>query len=391
MREAVVVTAVRTPVGRAKRGTLKDTRPDDLAALVIKEVIARTPNLKPEEVEDVIMGCAMPEGEQGMNVARLACHAAGLPVEVPAFTVNRYCASGLQSIAIAAEKIMVGWADIVVAGGVESMTCIPMGGHRPMPNPKLMEEWPETYISMGLTAEQVVEEWKVSREEMDAYALKSHEKALAAQAKGVFNDEIVPVHTKVWQEKAGKMLLEDVVFDKDECPRGGSNMDVMAKIKPAFKLNGTVTAGNSSPTNDGAAAVVVMSREEAEKRGCEILGALRYFTVAGTRPEVMGITPIYAIRKLLEKTGLTVADIDLIELNEAFASQSVAIIKELGLPEEKLNVNGGAIALGHPLGATGAKLTCQLLHEMKRRNAKRGIVSMCIGGGMGAAGLFERL
>jgi len=390
MRDAVVVAAVRTPVGRAKRGTLKDTRPDDLCGLVIKEVLARTPNLKPEEVEDVIMGCAMPEAEQGMNVARLAAHIAGLPVEIPGFTVNRYCASGLQSIAIAAEKIMVGWADIVIAGGVESMTCVPMGGNKPMPNPILMDEWPETYISMGLTAEQVVQECNVSREEMDAYSLKSHEKALAAQERGAFDDEIIPVKTKVWREKNGEMVLEDVVFEKDECPRGGSNMEIMAKLRPAFKQNGNVTAGNSSPTNDGAAAVMVMSREEAEKRGCEILGVFKFYTAAGTRPEVMGLGPIYAVRKLLDKTGLTIDDIDLIEFNEAFASQALVVIKELGFPEEKLNVNGGAIALGHPLGCTGAKLTCQLLYEMKRRDVKRGLCCMCIGGGMGAAGLFER-
>ena len=390
MREAVIVSAVRTAVGRAKKGTLKDTRPDDLGAIVMKEAIARTKNLDPKEIEDVIMGCAMPEAEQGMNVARLACHAAGLPVEVPAVTVNRYCSSGLQSISMAAERIMVGASDIIMAGGLESMSLIPMGGHKLMPNPRLIQEWPETYMPMGLTAEQVAEEYKVSRQEMDAYAIKSHEKAVAAQAKGVFKDEIVPVKTQVWVEKDGKQVLQDVVFDKDECPRAGSTMEVMAKLKPAFRQNGLVTAGNSSPTNDGAAAVILMAREVAEKKGCEILGIYRYFVAAGLRPEIMGAGPIFAIKKLLDKMKLTVMDIDLYEINEAFASQAFATVRDLGIPEDRVNVNGGAIALGHPLGATGAKLTVQLLGEMKRRNAKRGIVSMCIGGGMGAAGLFER-
>ncbi|MFV9511000.1 acetyl-CoA C-acetyltransferase [Tepidibacillus sp. LV47] len=392
MREAVIVAGVRTAVGKAPRGTLKDTRPDDLGAFVIDELIRRTPGLKLEEIDDVIIGCAFPEAEQGMNIARNIVLRAGLPNTVPGMTVNRYCSSGLQTIAIAAEKIMVGFADVVIAGGVESMSMIPMGGNRPAPNPWLMEHMPEAYMSMGLTAEQVAKRFGVTREEQDAFALESHQRAAKAIKEGKFKEEIVPIKvTKTTIDEKGKVRKEEVIFDTDEGVRTDTSLDVLAKLKPVFMANGTVTAGNSSQTSDGAAAVMVMSREKAEELGLKPIARFVSYAVAGVAPEIMGIGPVKAIPKALKKAGLTLEDIDLFELNEAFASQAVYVIRELELDPEKVNVNGGAIALGHPLGCTGAKLTVTLLHELKRRNGRYGVVSMCIGGGMGAAGVFEIL
>ncbi|TCS83758.1 acetyl-CoA C-acetyltransferase [Tepidibacillus fermentans] len=392
MREAVIVAGVRTAVGKAPRGTLKDTRPDDLGAFVIDELIRRTPGLKLEEIDDVIIGCAFPEAEQGMNIARNIVLRAGLPNTVPGMTVNRYCSSGLQTIAIAAEKIMVGFADVVIAGGVESMSMIPMGGNRPAPNPWLMEHMPEAYMSMGLTAEQVAKRFGVTREEQDAFALKSHQRAAKAIKEGKFKEEIVPIKvTKTTIDEKGKVRKEEVVFDTDEGVRNDTSLGALAKLKPVFMANGTVTAGNSSQTSDGAAAVMMMSREKAEELGLKPIARFVSYAVAGVAPEIMGIGPVKAIPKALKKADLSLEDIDLFELNEAFASQAVYVIRELELDPEKVNVNGGAIALGHPLGCTGAKLTVTLLHELKRRNGRYGVVSMCIGGGMGAAGVFEIL
>ncbi|WP_339063764.1 acetyl-CoA C-acetyltransferase [Tepidibacillus marianensis] len=392
MREAVIVAAVRTAVGKAPKGTLKDTRSDDLGAYVIEELLRRTPGLKTEEIDDVIVGCAFPEAEQGMNMARNIVLRAGLPKTVPGMTVNRYCSSGLQTIAIAAEKIMVGFADVVIAGGAESMSMIPMGGNKPAPNPWLMEHMPEAYMSMGLTAEQVAMQFQVSREEQDAFALQSHQRAVKAIAEGKFKDEIVPVKvTKTMIDEKGKVRKEEIVFDTDEGVRTDTSLEALAKLKPAFMANGTVTAGNSSQTSDGAAAVMVMSREKAEELGLTPIARFVSYAVSGVAPDLMGIGPVTAIPKALERAGLTIEDIDLFELNEAFAAQAVYVVRELGLDPEKVNVNGGAIALGHPLGCTGAKLSVTLLHELKRRNGRYGVVSMCIGGGMGAAGVYEIL
>jgi acetyl-CoA acyltransferase len=343
-------------------------------------------------VEDVILGCAFPEGEQGMNLARIVALRAGLPTEVPGMTVNRFCSSGLQTIAIAAEKIMCGFADIMIAGGVESMSMVPMGGYKPAPNPYLMEHLPETYMSMGHTAEEVAKRYNVTREDQDRFALASHQKAAAAIKAGKFKDEIVPLTVKehVFDEN-GKLQVKERVFDTDEGVRPDTNLEVLGKLRPVFHVNGTVTAGNSSQTSDGAAAVMIMSREKAEELGVKPLAIFRGFTLGGVDPDVMGIGPVAAVPKLLEKTGIRLEDIDLIELNEAFASQSVAVIRELGLDPEKVNVNGGAIALGHPLGCSGAKLTVSILGELKRRNLRYGLVTMCIGGGMGAAGIVERV
>jgi acetyl-CoA acyltransferase len=389
VKEAVIVAGARTPVGKAKKGTLATVRPDDLGALVVKETLKRAGNYE-GNIDDLIIGCAMPEAEQGLNIARNIGALAGLPYTVPAITINRYCSSGLQAIAYAAERIMLGQADTIIAGGVESMSLVPMMGHVVRPNVKLAEEAPEYYMSMGHTAEQVAMKYGVSREEQDAFAVRSHQKAAKAIAEGKFADEIVPVEVTIRQVTSDHKIAEKkVVFSQDEGVRPDTNMESLAKLRPAFAMNGTVTAGNASQTSDGAATVMVMEHEKAKALGLKPLGKFRSFAVAGVPPEVMGIGPIAAIPKALELAGLSLSDIGLIELNEAFASQAIQVIRELGLDEEKVNVNGGAIALGHPLGCTGAKLTLTLLHEMRRRNEQFGMVTMCIGGGMGAAGVFE--
>jgi acetyl-CoA acyltransferase len=392
MKNAVIVSAVRTAVGKAPKGTLRSTRPDDLAAIAIKGALARVPQLDAKEIEDVIIGCAMPEGEQGMNVARIAALRAGLPIESAAFTVNRFCASGLQSIALAADRIRAGGAEVIVAGGAESMSMVPMAGNKPSMNPWLEENYPGTYTSMGLTAERVAKHYGVTREEADQFALVSHQKALAAQAAGKFDDEIVSVPVTVTApDEKSKLKTTETQFKIDEGPRADTSLEALAKLKPAFHMKGVVTAGNSSQTSDGAAAAVVMSEERAAALGLKPLVRYLSFAYAGCMPEEMGIGPVYAIPKALKMAGLTLDQIDLFELNEAFAAQSLAVIKTLGIDREKVNVNGGAIALGHPLGCTGAKLTATLLREMERRKARYGMVTMCVGGGMGAAGIFERL
>jgi acetyl-CoA acyltransferase len=378
MKEAVIVSAVRTAVGKAPNGALRTTRPDEMGAVVIAEALRRAPGLDPAEIEDVILGCAMPEAEQGLNVARIASLRAGVPVTASAVTVNRFCSSGLQSIASAAERIMVGSAAVIVAGGAESMSLVPMGGHKVAPNPALVDSYPDVYLTTGLVAENHAREATVSREEQDAFALRSHQRAVAAIDAGRFDEEIVPLAA------AGN-------FRTDEGPRRDTSIDALAKLRPAFHVKGTVTAGNSSQTSDGASAVVVMSADRARELGLAPLGRFVAFATAGVEPERFGIGPVPAIRKVLKMTGLTLDDIDLVELNEAFAAQVIACLRELPIDPEKLNVNGGAIALGHPLGCTGAKLTTTLLYEMKRRKARYGLVSMCVGGGMGAAGIFERM
>jgi acetyl-CoA acyltransferase len=391
MREAVITAAVRTPVGRAPRGLLKDTRPDDLAALVIQEALRRVPGLAPEEVEDVILGCAIPEGPQGMNIARLAALQAGLPYTVPAQTVNRFCSSGLQTIAQAAERIMAGFADVIIAGGVESMSLVPMDQARLSVNPDLAVRYPAAYTTMGLTAELVAERYQISRAAQDAFAVQSHQRAAAAIDAGKFVDEIVPVQTRVARQRDdGSSQFVDITVERDEGVRRDTSVEALARLPAAFRLGGTVTAGNSSQTSDGAAVVVVMSRHKAETLGAPILAVFRGFGVAGVPPEVMGIGPVEAVPKVLKMTGLRLEDVDLVELNEAFAAQSLYVMQTLELDPEKVNVNGGAIALGHPLGCTGARLTATLLSEMQRRQARYGMVTMCIGGGMGAAGIFER-
>ncbi len=390
MRDAVIVSSVRTAVGKAPKGTLRATRPDDLGAVAIQGALARVPNLDRREVEDVIIGCAMPEGEQGMNVARVASLRAGMPIESSAMTINRYCASGLQAIALASERIRGGGAHVIVAGGTESMSFVPMGGHKISINPWLMEHYPDSYLSMGLTAERVAQHYGISREEADRFAFSSHQKALAAQAAGKFEREIVPVPVTFSAPDAkSKVRNTEVEFKVDEGPRADTSFEALAKLKPAFHAKGTVTAGNSSQMSDGAAASVVMSLERAQALGIEPMARLVAFAYAGCLPEEMGIGPVYAIPKALKQAGLTLDQIDLIELNEAFAAQSLAVIKTLGIDMAKVNVNGGAIALGHPLGCTGAKLTASLLQDMKRRNARYGLVTMCVGGGMGAAGIYE--
>jgi acetyl-CoA acyltransferase len=392
MREAVIVSAVRTAVGRAYKGTLRNTRPDDMAAVVIGEAIKQAPGLKPEEVDDIIMGCAMPEAEQGMNVARIASLRAGIPYSVSAMTINRFCSSGLQSIAMAAERILCGFTDAIVAGGTESMTMIPMGGHKVSPNPYLVDGYPDAYLSMGLTAENLAQKYDISRQQQDEFAYRSHQNATRAIDAGKFRDEIVPLTVELENvNSSGKRQIHTVIFDTDEGPRRDTSLEALAKLKPAFAVNGTVTAGNASQMSDGAAAVLVMSREKAESLGLKPLARLIAFATGGVPPEEMGIGPVEAIPKALRLAGLDMNDIDLIELNEAFAAQSLAVIKHLELDLNKTNVNGGAIALGHPLGCTGAKLTATLLYEMKRRGARYGMVTMCIGGGMGAAGIFERV
>ena len=392
MKEAVVVSAVRTAVGKAPRGILKDTRPDDVAAIVIKEAFSRVPGLKMEDVEDVVLGCAFPESDQGLNLARVVAMRAGFPHTVPGQTVNRFCSSGLQAIATAARDIMVGAMEVVIAGGVEFMSQVPIMGLTPSPNPYLVEHNPQVYTSMGLTAENVAEKFGISREDQDRFALSSHQKAARAIKEGKFKEEVIPIQAKVKEIKEdGTVVVKEVVFDTDEGVRYDVSLEGMAALKPVFKNKGTVTAGNASQTSDGAAALVLMSRERAEKMKVKPMAVFRSFAVAGVPPEVMGIGPAFAVPKALKQAGLTIKDIGLVELNEAFASQALYVIRHLGMNPDIVNVNGGAIAVGHPLGCTGAKLTTTLLYEMKRRNVRYGLVTMCIGGGMGAAGVFERV
>ncbi len=393
MPEAVLVSAVRTPVGRAPKGALSTTRPDDLAALAVGAALDRVPSLDRAEIDDVIFGCAQPEGEQGWDIARWAVLRAGLPVEIPGVTVNRLCSSGLEAIALADLRIRSGGDRVVVAGGAESMSLLPMGGLKPSPNPYMAEHYPASLLTMGLTAERVARHYGISREDQDALALASHRKAVAAQAAGRFNDELIPVTvtTAVPGARAGKPVVAESVFAADEGPRADSSAEALAKLRPAFHAQGTVTAGNSSQTSDGAAAAVLMEAGRAQELGIRPIGRLVAYAATGCLPEEMGIGPITAIPKALKRAGLTLEDIGLIEFNEAFAAQALAVIRELGLDPERINVNGGAIALGHPLGCTGAKLTATLLSEMRRRKVRYGMVTMCVGGGMGAAGIFERL
>jgi acetyl-CoA acyltransferase len=389
MREAVIVSSVRTAVGKAYKGALRTMRPDDLAALAIKAALARLPGLDPKEIEDVILGCAMPEGEQGMNVARIAALRAGLPVESSAMTINRFCSSGLQAIAIAAERIMVGHGDVIVAGGTESMTMIPMGGYKISPNPWLMDNYPDSYLGMGLTAEKLATKYGITREEADQFSYRSHQNALAAIAAGKFKDEVVPVEVKMTSLDNGKPKTSAYTFATDEGPRADTSPEALAKLKAAFHAKGTITAGNSSQMSDGAAASIVMSAERAKAIGAKPLVRFVAFATAGCPPEEMGVGPVFAIPKALKQAGLKLDQIDVIELNEAFATQSLSVIKVAGLDLNKVNVNGGAVALGHPLGCTGAKLTASIIRELQRRKARYGMVTMCVGGGMGAAGIFE--
>jgi len=390
MKEAVIVSAVRTAVGKAPKGTLRDTRPDDLGAAAIKEAIARVPGLEASAIDDVIMGCAMPEAEQGMNVARAAAIRAGLPVETSAMTINRFCSSGLQTIAMASDRIRTNGAEVIIAGGLESMSMIPMGGHIIRPNPYLVEHYPDFYLSMGLATENVARKYEVSREEQDEFALRSHCRAVAALEADKFRDETVALTVTVEELDAkGKKQHREITFDKDEGPRRDTSAEALAKLKPAFHAKGTITAGNSSQMSDGAAAAIVISEDRARELGAQPIARLVAYATAGCPPEEMGIGPVFAIPKALKLAGLTLDQIDLIELNEAFAAQSLAVIKMLELNPDKVNVNGGAIALGHPLGCTGAKLTASILRELKRRNGRYGMVTMCVGGGMGAAGIFE--
>jgi len=392
MKEAVVVSAVRTAVGKAPRGILKDTRPDDIGALIIKEAVARVPGLKLEEIDDIVIGCAFPESDQGLNLGRVLAMRAGFPFTVPGQTVNRFCSSGLQAIATAAYEIMAGAAEVMIAGGVEFMSQVPIMGLTPSPNPYLVVHNPQAYTSMGLTAENVAAKFGITREDQDRFALSSHQKAAKAIKEGKFKEEIIPIPAKVRETKEdGSVIVKEVIFDTDEGVRFDASLEGMASLKPVFKANGTVTAGNSSQTSDAAAAVILMSRERAEAMKLKPMGVFRSFAVAGVPPEIMGIGPAFAAPKALKKAGLTVKDIGLVELNEAFASQALYVIRELGLNLDIVNVNGGAIAVGHPLGCTGAKLTTTLLYEMKRRNVRYGLVTMCIGGGMGAAGIFENM
>ena len=391
MTEAVIVSAVRTAVGKAPNGTLRGTRPDDLGAVAIREALKRAPGIPAADVDDVILGCAMPEGEQGLNVARIASLRAGVPVTASAVTVNRFCSSGLQAIAYAAERVMCGSASVVVAGGTESMSLVPMGGNKLSPNPSLVDSYPDVYLSTGLVAENHARESGISREEQDAFALRSHQRAIAAIDAGRFAEETVAVSAQLIDSSNGRPHASSVPFTVDEGPRRDTTLEALAKLRPAFHARGTVTAGNSSQTSDGAAATIVTSAEYAREHGLQPMARFVTFATAGVEPERFGIGPVPAIRKALKQAGLTLDQIDLIELNEAFASQVLACLKELPIDPERLNVNGGAIALGHPLGCTGAKLTTTILHEMRRRNARYGLVSMCVGGGMGAAGIFERI
>jgi acetyl-CoA acyltransferase len=396
MREAVIASSVRTAVGKAYKGTLHATRPDDLAAVAINGAIQRVPGLDPKEIEDVVLGCAMPEGEQGMNMARIASLRAGLPVECSAITVNRFCSSGLQAIAMAAERVMLGNAEVVIAGGAESMSMVPMGGNKTSPNPWLMDHYPDTYLGMGLTAENLARKYGITRQNADEFSYCSHQKALAAIAAGKFKDEVVPVEVRSTivsngDGRGGRAKTATKVFDTDEGPRADTSLDALARLKPAFHAHGTVTAGNSSQMSDGAAISVVMSADRARALGVKPLARFISFATAGCAPEEMGVGPVFAIPKALRLAGLKLEQIDVIELNEAFAAQSLSVIRLANLDPARVNVNGGAIALGHPLGCTGAKLTATILRELERRNARYGMVTMCIGGGMGAAGIFERL
>ena len=391
MKEAVIVSAVRTAVGKAPKGTLKNTRSDELGAASIKEAVSRS-GIDVSLIDDVIMGCAFPEAQQGMNVARTSSILAGLPVETSAMTVNRYCSSGLQTIALAAERIQVGGADAIVAGGLESMTAIPMGGNTFRPNPGLADTYPDYYLNMGLTAENLAKKYEITREQADEFSYHSHQKALAAIAEGKFNDEIVPVNVFVDEfDEKGRVRRKEIVFAQDEGPRADTSLEGLAKLRAVFHAQGTVTAGNSSQMSDGAAAAVVMSADKAKELGVTPLARFVSFATAGCLPEEMGIGPVYAIPKALKLAGLTLDQIDIIELNEAFAAQGLSVMKLLEMDPSKVNVNGGAVALGHPLGCTGAKLTATILQEMNRRNARYGMVTMCVGGGMGAAGIFERI
>ena len=391
MPNAVIVSAARTAVGKAPRGTLRTARPEDMAAAVIKAVIERAPGLDPKEIEDVILGCAMPEAEQGMNVGRIAALRAGLPVDVPAQTINRFCSSGLQSIALAAQQIMAGMGEVVIAGGVETMSRVPMSSNKFMANPTLAQEYPGVYLGMGLTAENVARQYEISREEQDTFSFRSHQRAAAAQDGGYFNEQIVPLDVSVTVGEGGDSRTIETVFAADEGIRRESTIEALAKLRPVFHVKGSVTAGNSSQTSDGAAALLLMSEEKAHALGLKPLARFVSFGVGGVPPEVMGIGPVAAVPKALRLAKMSLSDIDLIELNEAFAAQSLAVIRELGMDEARVNVNGGAIALGHPLGCTGAKLTVQMLYELIRQDKQFGLVTMCIGGGMGAAGIVERL
>ena len=393
MHEAVIVAAARTAVGKAPAGSLRTVRPDEMAAAVIAEVIRRAPGVEARDVDDVILGCAMPEAEQGLNVARIASLRAGIPVEASAVTINRFCSSGLQSIAFAAERVMCGFTQLVVAGGTESMSMVPMGGNKVSPNPALVDDYPDVYLSTGLVAENHARESHITREEQDAFALRSHQRAIAAIDAGRFTDEITPLtfRTSVQPNGPGTHEIREVTFDRDEGPRRDTSGEALAKLRPAFHATGTVTAGNSSQTSDGAAAVLVTSAAMAKERGLQPLARFVTFATAGVRPELFGIGPVPAIRKALKLAGLSLDDIGLVELNEAFAAQVLACLRELPIDPDRLNVNGGAIALGHPLGCSGAKLTTTILNEMKRRSVRYGMVTMCVGGGMGAAGIFERV
>jgi acetyl-CoA acyltransferase len=409
MPEAVIVSAVRTPVGRAFKGSLRSTRPDDLAALAIKEALARVPGLDAKEIDDVILGCAMPEGEQGMNVARIAALRAGLPVETSAMTINRFCSSGLQAIALAAERIRGGSAEVIVAGGTESMSLIPMGGNKISPNPWLVDHYPDAYINMGLGTENIARRFGITREQADQFSAESHKKALGAIAAGNFKDETIPVEVRITavptngngaspgkaaagaQSGSTKAATQTFIFDTDELPRADTSLEILAKLKPAFHVKGTVTAGNSSPMSDGAAACVIMSETRAKSLGLKPLARFVAYATAGCPPEEFGLGPVFAIPKALKLAGLSLGDIAVIELNEAFAAQSLAVIQQAGLEASRVNPNGGAIALGHPLGCTGAKLAATLIRDLQRKNARYGMVTMCIGGGMGAAGIFERM
>ena len=388
MRNAVIVAAARTAVGKAPKGTLRTTRPDELAAAVVNAVVERA-GIDKNEVEDIVLGCAFPEAEQGMNLARIVALRAGMPVTTAGQTVNRFCSSGLQTIATASQQIMVGMGDVIIAGGVESMSMVPMVGNKFVPNPYLASEYPGVYLGMGLTAENVARQYEITREDQDAFALRSHQRAAAAQAAGKFDAEIVPLEVVMKVGEGSEVKEIRTVFQQDEGVRRDTSLEALAKLKPAFAMNGTVTAGNSSQTSDGAAALLIMSEEKAKALGLKPLARFVSFAVGGVPPEVMGIGPVAAVPKALKYAGMELKDIDLIELNEAFAAQGLAVVRELGMDEEKVNVNGGAIALGHPLGCTGAKLTVQIIHELQRQGKEIGLVTMCIGGGMGAAGIIQ--
>jgi acetyl-CoA acyltransferase len=392
MPEPVIIDCLRTAAGKAPRGALRNTRPDDLAAAVIRALLDKYPQVPQDDIEDVILGCAMPEGESGSNMARMAALRAGLPVTTPGVTINRFCSSGLQAIAMAADRIRAGGAHILIAGGSESMSMIPMAGNKPAPNPWFVDTCPEVYMNMGLTAERLRTKYGISREDADAFALRSHRNALAAQAEGRFADEIVPVKIETSELNGGsKPRRAETIFSRDEGPRADTSLEALARLKPVFHAQGTVTAGNSSQTSDGAAAALVMSDSKARELGLTPKARFVSFAAAGVPPEIMGIGPVVAIPKALALAGLKLDDVDLIELNEAFAAQALAVMRVAGLDPEKVNPNGGAIALGHPLGCTGAKLTATILREMERRKARYGLVTMCVGGGQGAAGIFERL